>query len=135
MNARPISARMAAVADHAHGPGTATTIASHIVAANITPCTHQRRGTKRRSRYSGSPVLREVLTRGEFFIHPSAAGDRVRRVSEPLPSTASLEVALHRLDPGLPLPSYAHPGDAGADLMTAADVRLAPGERALVPTG
>jgi len=56
-------------------------------------------------------------------------------VSEPLPSTASLEVALHRLDPGLPLPSYAHPGDAGADLMTAVDVRLAPGERALVPTG
>jgi dUTP pyrophosphatase len=47
----------------------------------------------------------------------------------------SLEVALHRLDPGLPLPSYAHPGDAGADLMTAVDVRLAPGERALVPTG
>jgi dUTP pyrophosphatase len=44
-------------------------------------------------------------------------------------------VALHRLDPDLPPPSYAHPGDAGADLMTAVDVRLAPGERALVPTG
>jgi dUTP pyrophosphatase len=60
-------------------------------------------------------------------------------VSEPLPEdpagTSSLEVALHRLDPGLPLPSYAHPGDAGADLMTAVDVRLEPGERALVPTG
>ena len=40
-----------------------------------------------------------------------------------------------RLDPDLPLPSYAHPGDAGADLVTAVDVRLAPGERALVPTG
>jgi dUTP pyrophosphatase len=47
----------------------------------------------------------------------------------------TLEVALHRLDPDLPPPSYAHPGDAGADLMTAVDVRLAPGERALVPTG
>ena len=35
----------------------------------------------------------------------------------------------------LPLPSYAHPGDAGADLMTTVDVTLAPGERALVPTG
>ena len=40
-----------------------------------------------------------------------------------------------RLDPDLPLPAYAHPGDAGADLLTAVDVTLAPGERALVPTG
>nr|WP_121253015.1 dUTP diphosphatase [Nocardioides ferulae] len=40
-----------------------------------------------------------------------------------------------RLDPGLPLPAYAHPGDAGADLVTTVDVTLAPGERALVPTG
>jgi dUTP pyrophosphatase len=40
-----------------------------------------------------------------------------------------------RLDPDLPLPAYAHPGDAGADLLTTVDVTLAPGERALVPTG
>ncbi|WP_372729945.1 dUTP diphosphatase [Nocardioides sp.] len=40
-----------------------------------------------------------------------------------------------RLDADLPLPSYAHPGDAGADLVTTVDVTLAPGERALVPTG
>ena len=40
-----------------------------------------------------------------------------------------------RLDPDLPLPSYAHPGDAGADVVTAVDVTLQPGERALVPTG
>jgi dUTP pyrophosphatase len=46
-----------------------------------------------------------------------------------------LPVPVVRLDPGLPLPSYAHPGDAGADLMTSVDVRLGPGERALVPTG
>jgi dUTP pyrophosphatase len=46
-----------------------------------------------------------------------------------------LEVAVVRLDPGLPVPSYAHPGDAGADLHAAVDVELAPGERALVPTG
>ena len=42
---------------------------------------------------------------------------------------------MRRLDPGLPLPSYAHPGDAGADLYAASDVTLPPGERALVPTG
>ncbi len=48
---------------------------------------------------------------------------------------SGLPVAVLRLDRGLPLPAYAHPGDAGADLMTTVDVTLAPGERALVPTG
>jgi dUTP pyrophosphatase len=57
-------------------------------------------------------------------------------VPDQLPRSApDLDVAVVRLDPGLPLPSYAHPGDAGADLHTAVDVTLAPGERALVPTG
>ncbi|UDY22364.1 dUTP diphosphatase [Nocardioides sp. Kera G14] len=46
-----------------------------------------------------------------------------------------VDIALVRLDPELPVPSYAHPGDAGADLMTTVDVSLAPGERAVVPTG
>ena len=41
----------------------------------------------------------------------------------------------HRLDPDLPLPAYAHPGDAGVDLFARVDVLLAPGQRALVPTG
>jgi dUTP pyrophosphatase len=45
------------------------------------------------------------------------------------------DVLIRRLDPELPLPSYAHPGDAGADLVAAADVELAPGQRVLVPTG
>ena len=46
-----------------------------------------------------------------------------------------LEIQVQQLDPDLPLPSYAHAGDAGADLHSAADLELAPGERALVPTG
>jgi dUTP pyrophosphatase len=50
-------------------------------------------------------------------------------------SNSPLEVLVQRLDPDLPLPSYAHPGDAGADLVTTVDVTLAPGERAMVPTG
>ena len=54
---------------------------------------------------------------------------------EPAPGSPGLPVAVVRLDRGLPLPAYAHPGDAGADLMTTVDVSLAPGERALVPTG
>lgn len=44
-------------------------------------------------------------------------------------------VAIRRLDPDLPVPSYAHAGDAGADLFAAADAELAPGARTLVPTG
>jgi dUTP diphosphatase len=50
-------------------------------------------------------------------------------VSEPV------EVLVTRLDPDLPMPSYEHPGDAGLDLRARADVSLAPGARALVPTG
>ncbi len=45
------------------------------------------------------------------------------------------DVLIKRLDPGVALPSYAHPGDAGADLAAAEDVELGPGERALVRTG
>jgi dUTP pyrophosphatase len=47
----------------------------------------------------------------------------------------AVRVSLQRLDPDLPAPSYAHEGDAGADLYAAAEVELKPGERALVPTG
>ncbi len=47
-----------------------------------------------------------------------------------------LEVSVVRLDPGLPLPTYARPGDAGADLVAREPVTIAPrGGRALVPTG
>lgn len=47
----------------------------------------------------------------------------------------SLDVLVQRLDTGLPLPSYEHPGDAGMDLRSRVDVTLAPGQRSLVPTG
>ena len=45
------------------------------------------------------------------------------------------EVLIQRLDPDLPAPSYAHPGDAGADLLAVSDLTLKPGERGLVGTG
>ena len=45
------------------------------------------------------------------------------------------EVLIQRLDPDLPIPSYAHPGDAGADLVASSDITLKPGERGLVGTG
>lgn len=44
-------------------------------------------------------------------------------------------LAVHRLDDDLPLPSYAHPGDAGLDLRARETVTLAPGQRAVVSTG
>lgn len=44
-------------------------------------------------------------------------------------------VLLVMLDDELPPPAYAHPGDAGADLVARVDVHLGPGERATVPTG
>jgi dUTP pyrophosphatase len=45
------------------------------------------------------------------------------------------EILVRRLDAVAPLPRYAHPGDAGADLVTTVDAELAPGERGLLPTG
>ena len=49
---------------------------------------------------------------------------------------APLEVPLLRLDPELPLPAYARPGDAGVDLRARERVVLEPGGgRAQVPTG
>jgi dUTP diphosphatase len=47
----------------------------------------------------------------------------------------SVEILLTRLDPGVPLPAYAKPGDAGADLVTTSDVVIQPGERATIGTG
>jgi dUTP pyrophosphatase len=49
--------------------------------------------------------------------------------------SAGPDVLVQRLDPGLPLPRYALRGDAGADIVAADDVTLAPGARAVLPTG
>lgn len=46
-----------------------------------------------------------------------------------------MKVLVTRLDPNLPLPTYAKPGDAGADLYSRIDIELSPMQRALVPTG
>jgi dUTP diphosphatase len=54
---------------------------------------------------------------------------------EPGPHSSPPRVLVQRIDPGVPLPAYALPGDAGADIVTAVDITLAPGERAVLPTG
>jgi dUTP pyrophosphatase len=46
-----------------------------------------------------------------------------------------MKVLITRLDKELPLPRYAKPGDAGADVFSRIDLEIAPGSRALVPTG
>ncbi|WP_026554259.1 dUTP diphosphatase [Arthrobacter sp. 35W] len=55
--------------------------------------------------------------------------------SAPHDGGPTLVVELKMLDAGIEPPSYAHPGDAGADLRTRIDLVIAPGERVLVPTG
>lgn len=57
----------------------------------------------------------------------------VRGVTPPL--MTGVEVLLATTSPDVPVPTYAHPGDAGADLTTRVAVTLAPGERATLPTG
>jgi dUTP pyrophosphatase len=46
-----------------------------------------------------------------------------------------VEIKVKLLEEGLPVPRYAHPGDAGLDLPSRADMVLEPGQRAMVPTG
>ena len=62
---------------------------------------------------------------------PTGAGN----AASASPAVDAVPVLVKRLDPGLPLPLRAHPGDAGVDLCAAAEVTLGPGERAVVPTG
>ena len=47
----------------------------------------------------------------------------------------AVDVLVRRVDPDVPLPAYAHPGDAGLDLVTTVAAEVAPGERVLLPTG
>ncbi|MFH1736730.1 MAG: dUTP diphosphatase [Actinomycetota bacterium] len=47
----------------------------------------------------------------------------------------SIDIEIKLLDQDMPVPVYAHDGDAGCDLMSAEDLVLKPGERAIVPTG
>ena len=81
-------------------------------------------------RVSGDRLVEEIVMSKALTDEVRAA--RTPPAGAPLPS---LPLQVHRLDPGLPLPGYAHPGDAGLDLRAAAAMELAPGERASAPTG
>jgi dUTP pyrophosphatase len=62
--------------------------------------------------------------------------DSPDEVSHEVAGADLVTIQVLRLDPELPLPTYARAGDAGADLLASADVTIPPaGGRALVPTG
>ena len=76
----------------------------------------------RRIRVSDDDIRDELLL-GKVLTHvPTSSADR-------------LPLVVQRLDPELEPLAYAHPGDAGLDLRARVDLTLAPGERAVVPTG
>jgi dUTP pyrophosphatase len=58
-----------------------------------------------------------------------------QNASVPATDPSTVDVLVTLLDDGIEPPSYAHPGDAGADLVTTQDVELGPLQRAIVPTG
>jgi len=70
-------------------------------------------------------------------LDPAQVGvPRLSSVKVEVPRLSSVKVEVLQLDPGLDLPAYARPGDAGADLRARTDVTISPaGGRALVPTG
>jgi len=66
----------------------------------------------------------------------AAASERTGGTAERYPSpSGTVDVLIVRLDADLPVPTYAHPGDAGVDLVSTIDVDVAAGERVMVPTG
>ena len=65
----------------------------------------------------------------------AAGKDVTDLVTDGTPAVRPLRVQVQRLHPDAPLPCYALDGDAGADLCTMVDLRLQPGERAVLPTG
>lgn len=84
----------------------------------------------------GCPVeWRTVSNETTAINSEAAAADAAGSATTTAHGAPTLAVQLKMLDDGLEAPSYAHPGDAGADLRAREDVFLAPGERKLVPTG
>ncbi len=81
------------------------------------------------------PSLNLLGCAGKPARPPVVSGNVTADLQAAPPSGERVDVLVQRLDPELPTPAYAHPGDAGADIYTSVDVELGPGERALVPTG
>ena len=124
----------------------ASSAARNETAAN--PAGQDHHGTISRSEYDTPWTLRQDTVAAWFAgradVQPERAHAmmvrngvtaRLRTEEWPVGQEPTVRVAVRQLDPALPVPAYAHPGDAGADLYAAAEVRLPPGARTLVPTG
>jgi dUTP pyrophosphatase len=68
-------------------------------------------------------------------MHASMSSRAPSEEEQYVDETTPLSIPVAQLDPELPLPGYAHPGDAGADLYAASPADIKPGGRAIVPTG
>src|SRR5206468_1210451 len=83
----------------------------------------------RRARRRAAPATRAPTLRPVSGRRGRAAGDRLTQ------SRRSIGLPIRRLREEAVLPARAYEGDAGLDLAACGRVVLAPGERALVPTG
>jgi dUTP pyrophosphatase len=86
----------------------------------------------------GDDMLSRGSTGGPGIRGPYRRSDRrplALAIVETSFGSESIEIPLTRLDLGLPVPRYAHPGDAGMDLVSRVEVVLGPGERVVVGTG
>lgn len=96
-----------------------------------------RGGTGREGFYLSRGFVLEARLRGRIKVGEDDVRDELvmSKVLDGESEAPGPVLRVRRLDPDLPLPAYARTGDAGLDLYARRDVRLAPGERALVPTG
>jgi dUTP pyrophosphatase len=102
------------------------------IVATAMPTGYHHHGVRSDSRYS----VRSGPEAGDACGVWSASALTLARVALPAVTPSHpLEILIHRIDPSVPLPSYALAGDAGADIVTSVDVRLAPGQRSVVSTG
>ena len=96
-----------------------------------------RGGTGRERFYTSNGYRLDARMPGRLRLADGSLVEELH-LSKPRPGSRAADAPIlqvRRLDPALPLPQYAHPGDAGLDLVAAEDVSLAPGQRALVATG
>lgn len=93
-----------------------------------------RGGTGREALYEALGYAVEATLPGRIRLAEQSFVDEVL-LSKDLTGHGGQVLRVRRLDADLPMPAYAHPGDAGLDLHAARDVTLEPGERAVIPTG
>lgn len=101
-----------------------------------------RGGTGTEAFYAGHGYVQVASLPGWLLIDgtPTSSLVMAKRLDDQTPPqddtmTASVPLPVTRLDPDLPLPAYARPGDAGLDLMAREDAVLPAGTRRLMPTG